>query len=95
MLYVLNSTTKSTPSWFARKPSIPAKNGKQEKEEEEDNKDGRQSNVEGSSESEVDRLVTKREKSSDEDETKQVGQKGDRTETSDEVRVHLWLLSNR
>ena len=44
--------------------------------------------AEGSSESEVDRLVTKTEESSDEDDKKQMD-KGDQVERNEEVRVSL------
>lgn len=84
----MSSAAKSTPGWFSRKPSKPANNSKVKKEEEA--KDEQESIAEGSSESEVDRLVTKREKSSDEDEQKQMAN-GERTETSDEVSAESFL----
>ena len=85
---VVSSAAKSTPGWFSRKPSKAENNGKVKKEEEP--KDGQESIAEGSSESEVDRLVTKREKSSDEDEMKTMAN-GERTETSDEVSWESFL----
>ena len=85
---VVSSAAKSTPGWFSRKPSKAENNGKLKKEEEA--KDEQESIAEGSSESEVDRLLTKREKSSDEDEMKTMAN-GERTEASDEVSAEPFL----
>ena len=83
-----HSATKSTPSWFSRKPIKPESSDKQEREEE--NEVGQGSIAEaGSSESEHDPLVTKGEKSSDEEEKKQVGKDDQTMDTSGEVRTCL------
>lgn len=90
VFFAFNSARKSTPGWFSREPSKPENNSKPEKEEE--SKNGQESMVDGSSESEMDHLVTKPEKSSDE-EKKQVT-KGDETEPSDEVQTCTIVIRN-
>lgn len=75
--------SKSTPTWFSRTEAKSGSNFKKEKEDQ-DSKDGQESIAEGSSESELDRNVKKREKCSDKDERKLLVT-SDQTETSEDA----------